>query len=351
MKPLLAQLLAGKPLSIEQAIEAFTQIMTGSASPAQVAALLALIQTRGPSQDELVGAATVMRKMVVPVTVPKNLRVIDTCGTGGTGSRTFNISTTAGLVAAVVARPQNAVVAKHGNRAITSASGSSQVLETLGVKLIVQPQTLTRCLDELGFCFCYAPAHHPAMKHAGPIRAELGFATIFNRLGPLTNPAGATRQVMGVASEALVEPTAKVLRELGAEHALTLNRTDHATGSSVGELLTTGPAKVAQLCNGQITCYELDPASLGLPKASIESLNVTDPAQSAAVVRAILAGEKGPPRDVVLLNAAAALLVADVVSDMKQGIALSAEALDSGAAAKLLENLVRITQADPTPQG
>ena len=348
MKQLLAQLLAGQPLSVEQAIDAFTQIMTGSASPAQVGAMLSLIQTRGPTQDELVGAATVMRRLALPVVVPKNLRVIDTCGTGGTGSSTFNISTTAGLVAAVVARPQSAVVAKHGNRAVTSASGSSQVLETLGVKLVVQSQTLSRCLDELGFCFCYAPAHHPAMKHAGPVRAELGFATIFNRLGPLTNPAGATRQVMGVASEALVEPTAKVLRELGAERALTLNRTDHATGSSVGELLTTGPAKVAELRNGQITSYELDPASLGLPRASIESLNVTGPAESASVVRAILAGKKGPPRDVVLLNASAALLVADVVSDLRQGIALSAEAIDSGAVSKLLENLVRVTQADPT---
>lgn len=355
MKHLLSHLVAGRTLDLAQTIEAFELIMTGQASPAQIAALLAILQTRGATEDELVGAATVMRRKVTLVPVPPGLTVIDTCGTGGTHSRTFNISTTAGLVAAAVGRARNVVVAKHGNRAVTSATGSSQVLEALGVKLRVQPDTLARCLDEAGFCFCFAPAFHPAMKFAAPVRADLGFRTLFNVLGPITNPAGAKRQVMGVFSPALTEPLARVLQRLGAEDAMLVHgracpdAPEDALG--LGELTTTGPTRITRLHRGSITTTLLDPRTLGLPMVSLDDLSVPDPAASAAVVRAVLDGAHGPARDIVCLNAAAALLVADIVSDLREGIALAAGALDHGDAAAVLDRLIRLTQADPTPQG
>ncbi|MEM6749895.1 MAG: anthranilate phosphoribosyltransferase, partial [Planctomycetota bacterium] len=220
MKDLLAQLVAGDPLGADQAMLAFSAIMSGDAEPAQTGALLALIQSRGPALDEIVGAARVMRAKSTKVAVPDGLTAVDTCGTGGDHAGTFNISTAAALVAAGAGRARGVCVAKHGNRAVTSKSGSSQVLETLGVKLMVKPEALPKCLSEAGLCFCFAPAHHPAMKHAAPVRAALGFRTIFNIVGPLTNPAGASRQVVGVFDPKLAGTVAEALMALGAERAM-----------------------------------------------------------------------------------------------------------------------------------
>jgi len=344
MHSLLQQLVQGHTLSAAQAAEAFERIMTGEADAAQTGALLAMIQQRGPTADELVGAAQVMRAKALPVTPPDGLRVIDTCGTGGDHTPTFNISTAAALVAAAVARPRGVAVAKHGNRTVTRSSGSSQGIEALGVKLAVTPDTHARCLDEAGICFLFAPAHHPAMKHAMPIRQALGIRTMFNLLGPLTNPAGATGQVIGVADPALTELLADVLHQLGCTRAMVVHgyKDDTRTGG-FNELSIAGPSRVTELADGRITTREIDAAALGLPRAAMDALLVPDPAGSAAVMRRVLAGETGPIRDVVLLNAAAALRVADLCDDWAEGIAAAAAAIDSGAAQRALEKLVAIT--------
>ena len=355
MKLLLAHLASGAQLSVEQTIAAFESIMTGQATAAQIAALLSMLQLRGVTEDEMVGAATVMRRHVTPVALPAGLTVIDTCGTGGTGSHTFNVSTAAGLVAAAVGRPRGMAVAKHGNRSVTSASGSSQVLEALGVNIQARGVTLTRCLDEAGFCFCFAPLHHPAMKHAAPIRADLGFRTIFNLLGPLTNPGGARRQVMGVFTPQLTEPIARVLQRLGSEQAMVVHGrlsagpagggSGQSEGNGLGELTTTGSTRISHLQGGMVRTYELDAASLGLPQARALDLRVDGPEASAAIVRSVLSGQAGPARDIVCLNAAAALVVADLAGDLAKGLTLAASAIDSGAAAAVLERVVEITNS------
>ena len=344
MQQQLNQLLSGRPLSRQQTVEAFELIMTGLAPAVQVAALLAMIQQRGPTIDEIAGAAQVMRDKVTPVAVPEGLTVIDTCGTGGDHSGTFNISTAAAIVAAAVGRPQNVAVAKHGNRSVTSQCGSSQVLEALGVKLNVAGQTLTRCLDEAGICFCFAPAHHPAMKHAMPIRLELGIRTLFNILGPLTNPAGAARQVMGVFDPDLTETLAQVLHSLGSRRAMVVH--GQMGDGGIDELSTGGPTRVSELRSGKVETRQVDPRSYGLNKANPSHLQVADPQASAAVIRSVLAGEKGPPRDIVCLNAAAALVVADLANDLSQALDLAGQALDAGAAAATLDKLVALTTSD-----
>ncbi|MAE67555.1 MAG: anthranilate phosphoribosyltransferase [Phycisphaeraceae bacterium] len=342
MKELLGHIITGGTLSIDQAAEAFDLIMTGEATPAQVGAMLAMLQQRGPTVDEITGAAQVMRRMATAVEVPAGLTVIDTCGTGGDHSGTFNISTAAALVAAAAGRPQGIAVAKHGNRSITSQSGSSQVLEALGVSLETSGPALTRCLDEAGICFCFAPRHHPAMKHAMPIRLDLGFRTIFNVLGPLTNPAGAARQVMGVFDPALTEPIADVLANLGAQAAMVVHGRmgDHP----LDELSTGGTSTVHHLDGGRIRRFEIEPEDLGLGRADPAALQVDGPDSSAAVIRGVLAGEKGPARDIVALNAAAALVVAGIADDLAGGLGLAGEALDSGAASRALDRLVAVTQ-------
>ncbi len=341
MKHLLAILAEGRPLTSDQTSEAFELIMTGEAEPAQVGALLSMIQLRGPHMEEIVGAARVMRAKAVSVEVPAGLVCIDTCGTGGDGSSTFNISTAAAIVAAGAGRQRGVVVAKHGNRSITSKSGSSQVLEALGVTLGGQPQALTRCLDEAGLCFCFAPAHHPAMKHVMPTRQALGFRTLFNILGPLTNPAGATRQVMGVFDPALTEPLAGALGELGSKRAMVVH------GGGVDELITTGPTRISELRDGRVKTWEFDPATLHLAPSSAGALEVDSPQGSAAVIHRLLEGEAGPARDIVTLNAAAALTVADLANDLAEGLTLACKAIDSGAARRVLERLVELTTADP----
>lgn len=343
MKALLAQLVGQKPLDTAQAVDAFTQIMSGAAEPTQTASLLSLIATRGPVADELVGAASVMREMSVPVDVPEGLVVVDTCGAGGTGSTFFNISTAAALVAAAAGRPRGLAVAKHGNRSVTSRSGSSNVLEQLGVNLQATPEVLTRCLDEAGMCFCFAPAHHPAMKHAGPVRAQLGFRTIFNLVGPLTNPAGARRQLIGVPSPEVARLMAEALLRLGAEHVL-LVHTEMPDGRRLGELTTFGPAQAFEVKDGSVSESKIDPAALGLSGATPESVTIESPADSAKIVSAVLAGEEGPARDIVALNAGAALYVGGVAESVGAGLELASAAITDGGAKQVLDRLVSLTQ-------
>lgn len=346
LKPLFDKLLAGQTLSREQSMQAFELIMGGQATPVQISALLAMLQVRGPTIDEIVGAARVMRGKVAPVRVPAGLTVIDNCGMGGTGSRTFNISTTAALVAAAAGRPHGMAVAKHGSVSVTSKSGSSQFLEALGVNVQADGAVQTRCLDEVGMCFCFAPRHHPAMKYAAPVRAELGFRTLFNMLGPLTNPAGASRQVLGVFRRDLTESVAEVLRALDAEAAMVVHGT-LSDGTALGELVTGGHTQISRLINGRIETFELDAASLGLPPPDPQALYIDSPQASAAVARAVLSGRPGPARDIVCLNAAAALLVGGVAAELAEGLELARKAIDTGAAAAALRRLVQLTNAAP----
>ncbi|MEM1353354.1 MAG: anthranilate phosphoribosyltransferase [Planctomycetota bacterium] len=349
MKNLLNILVEGQTLGADQSIEAFDLIMSGKSEPTQTAALLAMIQLRGPTVDELAGAATVMRRKAAKVTVPDGLTAIDTCGTGGDHAGTFNISTAAAIVAAGAGRELGVCVAKHGNKSVTSKSGSSQVLDTLGVNLKADTDTLTRCLGEAGICFCFAPAHHPAMKHAGPVRADLGFRTLFNLVGPLTNPAGANRQVIGVFDPKLTEPIAQVLNILGTVHALIVHGqipdADGKHTDALDELSTCGPSKITKLLGGQITTAELDPTDLGLSLGHPSALRVEGPEQSARVIRDVLGGKLGAAREIVVLNAGAALVVAGVVEDLNEGLSLALAALDDGKAKAALDKLVAITQA------
>ena len=353
MKNHLAHLLIGESLSLEDTADAFEQIMNGQASPAQVGALLAMMQMRGPAVDEITGAARVMRQKATAVKVPDGLTVVDTCGTGGDHSAMFNVSTAAALVVAAAGRPQNVAVAKHGNRSITSQSGSSQVLEEFGIKLNVAPTTLTRCLDEAGICFCFAPTHHPAMKHAMPIRMDLGFRTIFNVLGPLTNPARASRQLIGVFDADLTEPIARVLAALGSEQAMVVHGL--VDGHGIDEMSIFGPTRVSHLREGNVHSEQIDPTALGLNRggAGLEAVQVDSPAQSAALIRDVLTsnpggGDAAAAREMVCLNAAAALVVAQVSANLEEGLLCAAEVLESGKVTSTLDKLRSITQSDPT---
>lgn len=351
IKNVLYQLAHGQTLDETLATQVFEQVMTGQASEAQTAALLALIQARGPRPAEILGAARVMREKAIRVEAPEGLTIIDTCGTGGDQAGTFNISTAAAIVAAGAGRPKNVAVAKHGNRAMTSKSGSSQVLETLGVKLDVSGQTLTRCLDEAGMAFCYAPSHHPAMKYAGPVRQALGFRTIFNLVGPLTNPANASRQVMGIYDPAMLRPLAEVLKGLGTQRAMVVfGQLPDSAGGVVGfdELSTCGPSQVAELQDGDIWEYEIDPAPLGLPLALPHAFRADGPADSARIIAEVLDGKPGPAREIVALNAGAALVVADLAQDIQQGLQLAMQAMDDGSARNVLDTLVTLTHEEQT---
>ena len=344
MQDVLAILVKGETLDRKQAEHAFDQVMSGAATPAQIGAFLGMMQLRGLALDELVGGVTVMRRCLVPVNVPDGLTVIDTCGTGGTHSTFFNISTTTAIVAAAVGRPRGVVVAKHGNRSVTSTSGSANVLGELGVTVPAEPDVLTRCLDEAGLCFCFAPAHHPAMKHAGPVRKELAFRTIFNLLGPLTNPAGATRQLLGVPDREIAQLIASTLKELHTDEAMVVT-TQLPDGRHLGELTNCAPVTVEHLRGGRIDQFTLDPAELGLPLTVPDAVSIDSPAQSAAIIRTVLAGDEHPAREIVLLNTAAALIIAGLTEDWREGMTLAAEALDSGAAQRVLDTLVKLTAA------
>jgi anthranilate phosphoribosyltransferase len=327
------QLAAGRDLSLEEARDAVALIMDGQATPAQIGAFLTALSVKGPTPDEIAGAALVMRAKATRIDAG-GLPVVDTCGTGGTGKKPFNISTCAALVAA----GGGAYVAKHGNRAATSRCGSCDVLEALGVAIEAPPAVVARCIREARIGFLYARSLHGAMKHAAPVRKEIGIRTIFNVLGPLTNPAGARRQVMGVYAMDLVRPIAEVLIRLGAEHALVVHSHD-----GLDEIALSAPTHVAEVRDGAVTEYDVSPETLGLPAARLEAIRAETVDAYAEAVRSVLGGATGPRRDAVLANAAAALVVAGVAADWHDGIGRAAEAIDSGAAAAALANLARLS--------
>ena len=333
MIPFIQKLAKGQHLSLDESRQAMREIMEGRATPAQIAAYLTALAIKGPSPDEIAGAAIVMRQMATRIDVG-DLPVIDTCGTGGTGKGTFNISTCAALVAAGA----GAYVAKHGNRGATSPCGSSDVLEALGVNVQASPAVVARCIREAHMGFLFAPQLHGAMKFAAPVRKEIGIRTIFNLLGPLTNPAGARRQVMGVFSKDLVRLIAEVMLRLGTEHALVVHSAD-----GLDEISLSAPTHVCEVRGGSVTCYDLSPEVLGLAEAPPDLLRAENAQESADAVRSVLSGEAGPRRDVVLANAGAALYVSGVACDIHDGLQRAAAGIDSGAAARVLASLVALS--------
>lgn len=325
----------GRPLSEENAYDAFDIMMSGEATPGQIGAFLMGLRVRGETVPEIVAGARVMREKSLKVKAPAT--AIDNCGTGGDGSGTWNISTGAAFAIAACGVP----MAKHGNRALSSKSGTAQALEELGVKIGISANAIEACIAACGMGFMMAPSHHAAMAHVAPIRVELKTRTIFNLLGPLSNPAGTKRQLVGVFAEEWVEPLAHVLKDLGTEKAWVV------WGSSgLDELTTTGPSTVAELKDGTVRTFTVTPEEAGLPLATMEDLKGGDPKLNAAKLRAMLEGEKGPYRDIVLLNAAAALIVADRTETLLEGVALAADAIDSGAALRVLDTLVEVSNRE-----
>jgi anthranilate phosphoribosyltransferase len=332
-KPLLSRLADGATLVGEDADAFFAACLRGEPSPAQVAAAITAMRLRGETVGEIAACARAMRQAALTLDHP--YEVIDVCGTGGDGAHTLNISTAVALVAA----GGGLKVAKHGTRAISSKSGSSDVLAALGVEITASPAQQRRALDEAGICFMFAPAHHGAMRHVMPIREDLGFRTIFNMLGPLSNPAGAKRQVLGVFDSRWVEPLARVLGMLGATKAWVVH------GEGLDEITTTGPTQVAEWREGMVRLFTITPEAVGLARAAKADLIGGEPAENAAALTRLLEGETGAYRDIVLLNAAAAFLVADAVETLREGVERGREALDSGAARRALASLIEITRA------
>lgn len=330
----LKRLAGGARLTADESATAVGAMIAGEASPVQISSFLTALALRGPSIDEIAGGARALRAQMVRITAPKG--AIDVVGTGGDGHGTLNVSTATALVLAGAGVP----VAKHGNRAMSSRTGAADVLEALGVKLDLTPTSQETCLRDAGLCFLFAQLHHPALKHVGPIRRELGFRTIFNLLGPLANPAGVTRQLLGVYDAAWVEPVAQTLKTLGSEKAWVVHGSD-----GIDEIALSGPTKVAALENGAVRVFEVTPEEAGLTRAPLSALKGGEPPENAKAVRALLAGEQGPYRDVVLLNAAAALIVADKVQTLREGVSVAARAIDDGKAQAALEKLIRISQA------
>ncbi len=335
IKEAISKVILGEDLSEEEAEAVMSQIMAGEATPAQIGAFLTALRLKGETVEEITGCARAMRRSAIPVR-PQRRDLVDTCGTGGDKTGTFNISTTAAFVVAGA----GLAVAKHGNRSVSSHCGSADVLEALGVNLELTPEQVARCLDEVGIGFLFAPRLHPAMKYAIGPRREMGVRTIFNILGPLTNPAGATRQIMGVYDASLTSPLAQVLGKLGAQAAFVVHGAD-----GLDELSTTGINRVSHLRDGSVRDFSLDPAELGLPGAQLEDLRGGTAQENAQITQAVLAGERGPRRDVVLLNTAAALVAGGMASDFEEGLQRAAEAIDSGRAREKLEGLVAFSQA------
>jgi anthranilate phosphoribosyltransferase len=331
----LARILDGHDLSRADARSVMNEVMVGEATPAQIGGLLVALRLKGETADEIAGCAEAMRDHVLAVR-PKRDDLVDTAGTGGDGLRTINISTAAALVAAAA----GAAVAKHGNRAVSSASGSADVLEALGFRLELQPARIERSIDELGFGFLFAPTHHPAMRHAAPVRKELGARTVFNVLGPLTNPAGARAQVVGVYAPGLVRTIAEVLAQLGARRAFVV----HGAGG-IDELSPAGPNLVCEVVDGTVHDREIDPLDLGVPRCEIAELQGGSPEENAQAIRAVFAGADGGQRWAILLNAAGAIAAAGHAADLGEGLELAREAVDSGAAAARLNELVSFSQA------
>ncbi len=338
-KEALEHVLNGKDLSHADMLALMQQVMGGELTPAQIAGLVIALRVKGESVDEITAAATVMRQLSTKVEIADKTHLIDTCGTGGDGIQTFNVST----VSAFVAAAAGAKVAKHGGRSVSSTCGSADVLEALGVNVNLTPEQVAKCVDEIGIGFMFAPNHHSAMKHAAPVRRELGVRTIFNLLGPLTNPASAKRQVMGVFSKDLTLKLAKVLQNLGAEHVLVVHGAD-----GLDEISFTGDTYVAELKDGKISEYTLNPAQFGLKLHALKSIRVENAEQSKAMILEVLEGKAGAgtqsaARDIVLLNAGAAIYVAGLQANIHAGIEHAAKVIDGGAAKEKLQQLVRLT--------
>jgi anthranilate phosphoribosyltransferase len=331
LKALLAHVAQGRSLSEGEAEAAFDIIMSGDATPSQMGAFLMALRVRGETVDEITGAARIMRAKAVPIDAPPG--TIDTCGTGGDSSGSFNISTASALVVAGCGVP----VAKHGNRALSSKSGSADVLTALGVNIDADLAIVRQCLWEVGLGFLMAPRHHSATRHVAPTRVELGTRTIFNLLGPLSSPALARRQLVGVFAPEWVRPMAQVLGRLGAEHAWVVH------GEGLDEVTTAGVTTVAAFANGKVETFEIVPEDFGLPRGQLEEIRGGEPHHNADLMRDLLAGVGGPLRDVVLLNSGAALLVAGRVTTVEAGIELAATSIDSGAAQRVLDELVART--------
>jgi anthranilate synthase/phosphoribosyltransferase len=329
----ISRAVAGESLGEDEAYEVMGAIMDGDATPAQIASLITAVRMKGETVDEITGFARAMRLRATPVR-PQVTGVLDTCGTGGDGRATFNISTTTAFVVAGAGVP----IAKHGNRAVSSASGSADVLEALGVNIALSPSDVARCIDEVGVGFLFAMALHASMRHAGGPRREIAIRTVFNILGPLTNPAGAKRQLLGVYDPALVPVMAEVASRLGAEHVLVVH--GHP---GIDEVSASGPTLVGEAIGADVRNYEIVPESVGIARGSVDVLRGGDASVNAAIVRSILGGESGGRRDVVLMNAAAALLAADVVPDLAAGVAKARESIDSGEALARLDALVTLT--------
>ena len=333
-KGLIAKVASGALLSREESALAFDRMMSGEATPSQMGGLLMGMRVRGETVDEITGAASTMRAKMTKVAAPPE--AIDVVGTGGDGSGSYNVSTCAALIVAGAGVP----VAKHGNRALSSKSGAADVLGALGVKIDLRPDEITRCIYEAGIGFMFAPAHHPATKNVAATRVELATRTIFNLLGPLSNPAGVRRQMIGVFSRQWIEPMAQVLKALGAEAAWVAHGSD-----GLDEITTSGPTHIAALENGAVRTFEVNPEDIGIAKSKPEALRGGDAESNAAALRTVLKGTKGPYRDIAVLNAAAALIVAGKVKDLKEGAAMAAKSLDSGEAEGRLERLITVSNA------
>ncbi|MGE5154032.1 MAG: anthranilate phosphoribosyltransferase [Bdellovibrio bacteriovorus] len=338
LREAIARCIDRQDLSAEEMTEVMRTIMTGGAFPTQIAGFLVALRMKGETVPEIAAAAAVMRELATGVDVQGIDFLVDIVGTGGDASGTFNVSTTAMFVAAAA----GCHVAKHGNRSVSSKSGAADVLEAAGVRLNLAADQVARCVREVGVGFMFAPGHHSAMKHAIGPRRELGVRTIFNVLGPLTNPAGVPNQVLGVFSESLVQPLAEVLQRLGSRHVLVVHARDGLDEISIG-----AETEVAELREGVIQRYQIAPESFGLARAPLDAIRVQDPGESLAMLRDVLANRPGPPRDIVLLNAGAAIYAAGRASSMAEGVTLADAAIASGEAERRLERLVALTSALP----
>jgi len=334
LKSIIGKVATGATLSREEAVCAFDSMMSGEATPSQMGGLLMALRVRGETVDEITGAVSAMRAKMLQVTAPPD--AVDIVGTGGDGSGSVNVSTCASFIVAGAGVP----IAKHGNRALSSRSGAADVLSSLGVKIDLKPEQVGRCVKEAGIGFMFAPAHHPAMKNVGPTRVELATRTIFNLLGPLSNPAGVRRQMVGVFSRQWVQPLAQVLKNLGAESVWVVHGSD-----GLDEITLTGPTFVAALENGGIRSFEVAPEDAGLARVGGEALRGGDADANAVALRGVLNGEPSAYRNVALLNAAAALIVAGRATTLKDGIAIGMQSIDSGAAAARLRDLITISNS------
>ena len=337
LKRFIAKVAEGQNLNEEEASQVMTHIMEGEGLPTQIASLLTALRMKGETSQEVTGFARAMRAKALRIRAKDGECVVDTCGPGGDGSGTFNISTAVAFVAA----GGGLTVAKHGNRSVSSQSGSADVLEALGVNIALPPAKAEACLQENGLAFLFAPSFHPAMKHALGPRREIGIRTAFNLLGPLTNPAGATIHLLGLYREDLTQMVAEVLKNLGSKAAFVVHGADHSD-----EISITGKTTVCELRDGAIANYQIEPEEVGLKRASLEAIQGGTPEKNAQILRRIFRGEAGPTRDVVLLNGAAVFMAAGKVSSLKEGVQMARESIDSGRAMKKLEALIQFSQRE-----